>query len=70
MSTDTIVSEKKLRSDAEIVRKLLELRDSIWKDLEDKHLHSFADQYIFYKINSCLYEPKEKKSHVVHSHGK
>lgn len=57
MSTDTIVSEKKLRSDAEIVRKLLELRDSLW-DQRDKL--SLGEEYLVYKMNSCLYEPKEK----------
>jgi hypothetical protein len=57
MSTDTIVSEKKLRSDAEIVRKLLELRDNLW---DSRKSLSVGEVYILFKINSCLYEPKEK----------
>ena len=58
MSTDTFDSDKKLRTDTEIVQKLIELRDSLW----NQRLHlSLGEQYVVFKINSCLYEPKEKK---------
>jgi hypothetical protein len=59
MSIDTIVSEKKLRSDAEIVQKLLELRDNLYNLWDSRKSLSVGEVYILFKINSCLYEPKE-----------
>jgi hypothetical protein len=60
MTKDTIETDKNLRPDSEVVQKLLELRDYLW---DSRKSLSVGEVYICYKINSCLYQPKEKKSY-------
>ena len=51
---DTIESGKVMRPAEEIVERLIALRDEIYQNKREVELE------IFWKINSCLYEPKIK----------
>lgn len=53
MTKDTIsLLGKQLRSDADIAHRLIQLRDELGGV-------DIVDIDVFYKINSCLYEPKQ-----------
>lgn len=51
---DTIDSGKEMRSAEEIVERLIALRDEVWERQNER------EKELFWKINSCLYVPKNK----------
>ena len=51
---DTVVSDKDMRPAEDIAERLIALRDELWERQHEQ------DKEIFWKINSCLYEPKIK----------
>ena len=51
---DSIVTNKAMRSADEIVERLIALRDELWERQNEREIE------IFWKINSCLYVPKNK----------
>jgi hypothetical protein len=57
MIHDPLGSEKTLRNSDEVVQKLIELRDDLWRC---RKVLSFPETMIAFKINSCLYQPKER----------
>ena len=56
---DTIAPEfatKDLRDPIEIAKMLMALRDEMYKDKNPSH----GEKMVFFKINTCLYEPENK----------